>query len=49
MSLRAKRGNLLPIPEIALAGFVSLEMTERGIILSRSPDGHKPCREGVVL
>jgi len=49
MSLRAKRGNLLPIPEIASAGFVSLAMTERGIILSRSPEGHKPCREKLVL
>jgi hypothetical protein len=31
MSLRAKRGNLLPIPEIASAGFVSLAMTEWGV------------------
>jgi len=38
MSLRAKRGNLLPIPEIASAGFVSLAMTEWGVILSRSPE-----------
>ena len=41
MSLRAKRGNLLPIPEIASARFVSLAMTERGVILSRSSEGHK--------
>jgi hypothetical protein len=37
MSLRAKRGNLLPIPEIASAGFVSLAMTERGVLLNSSP------------
>jgi hypothetical protein len=36
MSLRAERGNLLPIPEIASAGFVSLAMTERGVILSEA-------------
>jgi hypothetical protein len=49
MSLRAKRGNLLPITEIASAGFVSLAMTERGAILSRSLEEPKPCREKLVL
>jgi hypothetical protein len=38
---RRERGNLLPIPEIASAGFVSLAMTEWGVILSRSSEGHK--------
>jgi hypothetical protein len=36
MSLRVERGNLLPIPEIASAGFVSLAMTEWGVILNPS-------------
>jgi hypothetical protein len=49
MSLRAKRGNLLPIPEIASAGFVSLAMTERRFLLSRSSEMRKPCREKLVL
>jgi len=36
MSLRAEHGNLLPILKIASAGFVSLAMTEWGVILSSS-------------
>jgi len=38
MSLRAKRGNLLPIPEIASADFVSLAMTEWGCHSERSEE-----------
>jgi hypothetical protein len=41
MSLRAKRGNLLPIPEIASAGFVSLAMTEWGCPSERGQESQR--------
>jgi hypothetical protein len=41
-SLRAERGNLMPIPEIASAAFISLAMTERGVFLSLRSETHSP-------